>query len=126
MTGPGTNTYLVGSGELAVIDPGPELDEHLDTIERAAREAGGRIRWVLVTHHHPDHAPAARPLAERTGAGLLAHGHSEGVDPDRRVADRFVLEGPGFRLRAIHAPDTRPTTCAGCTRSVRFCSPATM
>ncbi|MGH9007275.1 MAG: MBL fold metallo-hydrolase [Acidimicrobiales bacterium] len=104
MTGPGTNTYLVGSDELAVIDPGPELDGHLDGIERAARAAGGRIRWVLVTHHHPDHAPAARPLADRTGAQYLAHGHPEGVDPDRKVGGGFVLEGPGFRLRAVHTP----------------------
>lgn len=104
MTGPGTNTYLVGSDELAVIDPGPELDGHLDGIERAARESGGRIRWVLVTHHHPDHAPAARPLADRTGAEYLAHGHAEAVDPDRKIGDGFALEGPGFGLRAVHTP----------------------
>jgi glyoxylase-like metal-dependent hydrolase (beta-lactamase superfamily II) len=104
MTGPGTNTYLVGSSELVVIDPGPPIEDHLQAIERAAAEVGGTIRWVTVTHHHLDHAPAARPLAERTGAALLAFRHPQGVEPDTEVGDGFVLRGPGFRLRALHTP----------------------
>lgn len=104
MTGPGTNTYLVGRREVVVIDPGPVLDGHLDVIERAVADAGGTIRWIAVTHHHRDHAPGAVPLAERTGAELLAFGHPEGVDPDRPVKEGFVLAGPDFRLRALHTP----------------------
>jgi glyoxylase-like metal-dependent hydrolase (beta-lactamase superfamily II) len=104
MTGPGTNTYLVGSSELVVIDPGPPIEGHLQAIERAAAEAGGTIRWVTVTHHHLDHAPAARPLAERTGAELLAFRHPQGVDPDTEVGEGFVLQAPGLRLRALHTP----------------------
>jgi glyoxylase-like metal-dependent hydrolase (beta-lactamase superfamily II) len=104
MTGPGTNTYLVGSSRLAVIDPGPVLDAHLDAIERVAAERGAVIGWIAVTHHHPDHAPGARALAERTGAPVVAYGHSEGVDPDVVAGDGSVIEGPGFTLRALHTP----------------------
>jgi glyoxylase-like metal-dependent hydrolase (beta-lactamase superfamily II) len=104
MTGPGTNTYLVGTEQLAVIDPGPNLEAHLDAIVDAAAGVGGTIRWIAVTHHHPDHAPGAPPLAARTGAEFLAHGHAEGVDPDRRVGEGSVLVAPDFSLRALHTP----------------------
>ena len=56
MTGPGTNTYLVGIDEIAVIDPGPDEPAHLDAI---AACGGDRIRWIVLTHTHPDHAPGA-------------------------------------------------------------------
>ena len=56
MTGPGTNTYLFGNKEIAVLDPGPIIDSHLQTIQELA---GAPIKWVLVTHTHPDHSPAA-------------------------------------------------------------------
>jgi len=57
MTGPGTNTYLLGDGgDVAVIDPGPAIDAH---VEAVLAEAGARIRWILVTHTHMDHSPAA-------------------------------------------------------------------
>lgn len=104
MTGPGTNTYLVGAREIVAIDPGPVIDGHLDAIESSVADAGGTVRWIAVTHHHPDHAPAAVELAERTGAEVIAFGHAKGVEPDRTVGDGFVLEGPDFHLRALHTP----------------------
>jgi glyoxylase-like metal-dependent hydrolase (beta-lactamase superfamily II) len=104
MTGPGTNTYLVGSERLAVIDPGPDLAEHLDAIERVVSMRGAAIGWILVTHHHPDHAPGAAVLAERTGAPLVAYGHEQGVHPDVAARDGFEVAGPGFVLRALHTP----------------------
>jgi glyoxylase-like metal-dependent hydrolase (beta-lactamase superfamily II) len=104
MTGPGTNTYLVGNRQIAVIDPGPIIDTHIDAIEHAATTAGGVIRWILVTHHHRDHAPAAAALVERTGAELIAFGHDEGVTPDRRAGEGFVLVAPDFALRGLHTP----------------------
>jgi len=65
----GTQTYLVGERELAVIDPGPDLPEHLDALEKAV---GGRpVVAVMCTHTHRDHSPAARPLAIRTGAPIV-------------------------------------------------------
>jgi glyoxylase-like metal-dependent hydrolase (beta-lactamase superfamily II) len=65
----GTQTYLIGADEVAVIDPGPDLPEHLDALERAI---GGRpVAAIMCTHTHRDHSPAARPLAERTGAQIV-------------------------------------------------------
>jgi len=104
MTGKGTNTYLVGSRDVIAIDPGPVIESHLDAIEEAVAAGGGTIRWIAVTHHHRDHAPAAPDLARRTGAELLAFGHAEGVDPDRKMGEADVLEGPDFVLRALHTP----------------------
>ena len=62
----GTGTYIVGRGEVAVIDPGPAMDEHLEAI--LAATAGERITHIVVTHHHLDHSPLAAPLKARTGA----------------------------------------------------------
>ncbi len=101
MTGPGTNSYLVGSGALAVIDPGPAHDGHLDALARAGE---GRIRWVLTTHTHPDHSPGAAGLKERTGAEVLGFAARDGFEPDRLLAEGSVLESAEFRLRALHTP----------------------
>ena len=116
MTFRGTNTYLLGETDLAVIDPGPESTAHLEAI-LAAVGPGQRISHVLVTHAHLDHAPLARPLAERCGAKVLAYGDAqagrsaamtqlaarglrdggEGIDhafrPDRCLADGEEIEG---------------------------------
>lgn len=104
MTGPGTNTYVVGGDVLAVIDPGPADEAHLDAIVRAATRRGGRIRWILATHTHPDHAPGAKPLAARTGATVLGWDSRDGFEPDRPLADGERVDGGGFVLRAIHTP----------------------
>jgi glyoxylase-like metal-dependent hydrolase (beta-lactamase superfamily II) len=65
----GTQTYLIGEGEVAVIDPGPDLPEHLGALEQAI--AGRAVAAIMCTHTHRDHSPAARPLAERTGAPIV-------------------------------------------------------
>ena len=104
MTGPGTNTYLVGSGEIAVIDPGPDDPAHLGTLLDAAISAGDRIRWVLVTHTHPDHAPGAARLAAASGAELVGFRAGPGFAPHVEAGDGFVLEAPTFRLRALATP----------------------
>jgi glyoxylase-like metal-dependent hydrolase (beta-lactamase superfamily II) len=104
MTGPGTNTYLVGAGEMAVVDPGPDDPQHLSGVEAAAASLGGTIRWVLVTHTHPDHAPGAAALAARTGAEVVGFGPNDGFMPDRAVGEGWTLEAPSFRLTALHTP----------------------
>jgi glyoxylase-like metal-dependent hydrolase (beta-lactamase superfamily II) len=101
MTGPGTNTYLVGQDEVAVIDPGPDDAAHLDAIAAAG---GGRIRWILCTHTHGDHSPGAAGLKERTGAEVLAFEDRDGLVCDRHLADGDAVEGTEFTLRAIHTP----------------------
>ena len=85
-TGPGTNTYLVGDRELAVIDPGPDDPVHVDRIVEAAGELNARIALILVTHHHSDHLPGADRLRRKTGAPLAAH---DGI----RGADRALVHG---------------------------------
>jgi glyoxylase-like metal-dependent hydrolase (beta-lactamase superfamily II) len=104
MTGPGTNTYLVGIDEIAVIDPGPGDDAHLDAI---AGCGGDRIRWILLTHTHEDHSPGAVGLKKRTGAEILAFDAGEGrgkVRLDGTLGDRSIIEATEFHLTALHTP----------------------
>jgi len=107
MTGPGTNTYLFGSEEVAVLDPGPIINSH---IERIQEVAGAPIRWVLVTHTHPDHSPGAAALADATGAELLGRRAPEGRHqdrtflPDREMSDGDELATDEFVLSAVPTP----------------------
>ena len=107
MTGPGTNTYLVGADELAVIDPGPDIDSHVEAILAAG---AGRIKWVLCTHTHMDHSPAAKRIKAATGATVMGRQAPQGTSQDLAFAPDRVLEhgevlkcGP-VSLRAIHTP----------------------
>jgi glyoxylase-like metal-dependent hydrolase (beta-lactamase superfamily II) len=107
MTGPGTNTYLFGSEEVAVLDPGPIIDSHLKVIQEIADVP---IRWVLVTHTHPDHSPAAVELARTTGAELLGRPPPDGQHqdmtfaPDRVLEDGDRLSVDGTEIEVIHTP----------------------
>ncbi len=111
----GTGTYIVGHGEVAVIDPGPLLHDHLQALLRALD--GERVTQILVTHTHADHSPLAAPLAEATGApvrGLAAVRTEDGVGleagddlafrPDAPVADGERFAGPGWTLEAVFTP----------------------
>ena len=107
MTGPGTNTYLFGENDIAVLDPGPAIAGHIDDI---IERAGARIRWVLVTHTHPDHSPGAKPLADATGAELLGRPAPRGRQqdrsfrPDRVLDDGDCLQTDEFVLEAVQTP----------------------
>ncbi len=107
MTGPGTNTYLLGVGRIAVLDPGPKIERH---IEEIVARAGAPIRWILVTHTHPDHSPGARLLKQETGAELVgmpppAGEHQDHTfSPDRRLGDGDVLDTDELRLDVVHTP----------------------
>ena len=89
----GTQTYFAGTDELAIIDPGPDIPEHLDALERAI--AGRRLVAIMCTHTHRDHSPAAGPLAQRIGAPIV------GCAP-------LALESVGPRLDAAFDGDYRP------------------
>ena len=101
MTGPGTNTYLVGIDEIVVIDPGPDDAGHLDAI---AGCGGDRIRWIVCTHTHPDHSPGAAGLKARTGAEVLAFDARDDLAVDATLRDGDGIEATEFVLRALHTP----------------------
>lgn len=109
-TGPGTNTYLVGIDEVAVIDPGPDDKGHVDAIVGASMKE--RVRWVLLTHTHPDHAPATARLVKATGAEIVAFAKKDkddsGIVPDRLVGDGDTIEGTEFGLDVFHTPGHAP------------------
>jgi len=113
----GTGTYVVGEGEVAVIDPGPDLAEHVEAL--LAGLSGERISHILVTHTHRDHSPAAAAVKAATGAPTYGFGpHAggrrgeaaveEGGDwdfaPDITVGDGEEIAGPGWRFEAVHTP----------------------
>jgi glyoxylase-like metal-dependent hydrolase (beta-lactamase superfamily II) len=106
MTGPGTNTYLVGIDEVAVIDPGPDDPGHIEAIIGASMRE--RVRWVMVTHHHADHSAGVARLVRETGAQVVAHGPPKRVEvdwaPDRRPSDGEVIEGTEWGLEVLHTP----------------------
>ncbi len=109
----GTGTYLLGEQSLAVIDPGPLLDSHLEALTRAI---GGRpVSHIFTTHTHADHSPLAHPLQALTGAKIIgraaprddASGETapeQAFRPDVEVADGQVVEGEGWTLEAIATP----------------------
>lgn len=108
MTGPGTNSYVIGSDRLALIDPGPESASHLAAMLEAVDQ---RLEWILCTHTHLDHSPGARALKEATGAELIGFGavpddgrQDTTFAPDRTLREGDVLECGAFRLRAVHTP----------------------
>ena len=107
MTGPGTNSYLVGERELALIDPGPAIDSHIEALLAAG---AGRIRWILCTHTHLDHSPAAAALKAATGASIIGRPAPRGTSQDQGFAPARVpghgerLELGGMSLRALHTP----------------------
>lgn len=101
MTLTGTNTYLVGRAEVAVIDPGPDLPEHVEAIINGLR-LRGKLAIALVTHHHDDHLPAARRLRERFGMPIAGHRDLPGVD--RPLDHGQALQLAGATLVSLHTP----------------------
>jgi glyoxylase-like metal-dependent hydrolase (beta-lactamase superfamily II) len=101
MRGPGTNTYLVGDGPLIVIDPGHEDAAHRSAVIAAIR--GRTVSAVAVTHHHGDHAPGARALADALGAPVVGYGHPT-FDVDVAAREGTVLDGGSCPLTAWHTP----------------------
>jgi glyoxylase-like metal-dependent hydrolase (beta-lactamase superfamily II) len=107
MTGPGTNAYLVGTQALALIDPGPAIESHIDALLQAV---GTRLRWILCTHTHLDHSPAAAAICAATRAQVIGKRppddgrHDPTFAPDRVMEDGERLQTPEFTLRAVHTP----------------------
>ena len=119
----GTNTYLIGSGEVAVIDPGPADEAHIAAIADAMR--GERLTHILITHSHRDHCDGALPLQARLGGEIVAYGPTgtargagtpglgdafvdSAFRPDRPVKDGDTVKGNGFALDVLHMPGHAP------------------
>jgi glyoxylase-like metal-dependent hydrolase (beta-lactamase superfamily II) len=114
----GTGVYIVGRGDVAVIDPGPDTPGHLNVLMRALE--GERVTHIFVTHRHMDHSPAAHPLAQRTGAKVYASkippkpsecddlrleaGDDDLFQPDIDVKDGERFSGPGWTIEAVATP----------------------
>jgi glyoxylase-like metal-dependent hydrolase (beta-lactamase superfamily II) len=114
----GTGVYIIGHGEVAIIDPGPDNAEHIEALLRAIE--GERVTHIFVTHRHMDHSPAAHPLAERTGAKVYASTippkpsdcdtlRLEASDdhyftPHLNVEDGQRFSGPGWTIEAVFTP----------------------
>ncbi|MFD1695153.1 MBL fold metallo-hydrolase [Roseibium aestuarii] len=117
----GTNTYLIGTGDVAILDPGPDNAEHLEALLAATK--GQRIAAILVSHTHMDHSPGARRLKAATGAPIIgcgphraaramAEGEVNAMDasadrdhaPDQELRDGDRFDGQGFTLTALETP----------------------
>ncbi len=134
----GTQTYIVGTGEVAVIDPGPDLADHVEAM--LAATAGERIAAILCTHTHRDHRPASRGLAAATGAPIVGCAPLAIDDdgpradaafdfdylPDRVLTDGERIAGADWALAAVRRRATRPTISASRWRRRGCCSPAIM
>jgi len=107
MTGAGTNTYLIGTDDVAVLDPGPAIPEH---IERVVEAGAGKITRLVCTHTHPDHSPAAAVIASRLGVPMIGaltaddQHQDRSFVPDEQLTDGSLIAGGDWQLRAIATP----------------------
>ncbi|MEP5567031.1 MAG: MBL fold metallo-hydrolase [Halioglobus sp.] len=107
MTGAGTNTYLLGDDKVAVLDPGPAIPSHIEAILEAG---GGKIKWIVCTHTHPDHSPAWKAIHEATGAQVIGASPADDMfqddtfKPSEELVHDEVLNTDEFTLRAVHTP----------------------
>jgi glyoxylase-like metal-dependent hydrolase (beta-lactamase superfamily II) len=114
----GTGTYIIGRGKVAVIDPGPMIDAHVEALMRALK--GETVTHILITHTHSDHSPAAAPLKKLTGAktyGYGPHGSGHkgedlkveedgdmGFVPDVEVRHGDIIQGEGWTVECVYTP----------------------
>ena len=114
----GTGVYIIGRGDVAVLDPGPVDPAHIEALDKALE--GERVSHVFVTHHHLDHSPLAKPLAARHGCQTYGYGPAQampedcevrmeagddrGFVPEVLIQDEQRFEGPGWTLEALHTP----------------------
>lgn len=108
MTGPGTNTYLVGTEDIVVIDPGPDDARHVQNI---ADVCDGKLKKIVVTHTHPDHSPGCRLLKKLTGAEVGGYpseiegpSHDSSFVLNQPLVENDIVSGTGFRIRCVHTP----------------------
>ena len=136
----GTGTYIIGTGEVAVIDPGPIDDAHLDAV-LAALQPDERVSHIIITHTHGDHSPASKPLQQRTGAPIygMTPAKTEAADGPQMEEDADDGSAPTMRWRMATSSKAATGRWRRCTRRAiwrrmsamrcrkkKRCSPATM
>lgn len=108
MTGPGTNSYLIGRNKLCLLDPGPKDDTQLESFIQAIGDAS--LLYILITHTHADHSPAAIKLQQATGAKLVGlpapqvAGHDKTFTPERQWQDGEIIDCDEYSLQLLHTP----------------------
>ena len=128
----GTGTYIIGEGNVAVVDPGPLDDDHIAAILKAVE--GETVTHILITHTHFDHSPGAAPLKQATGAKTYGYGphmgngggensleHSGDMDfmPDVKVSHGDIIEGDGWSVEALHTPGHTSNHICYCYREAK-------
>lgn len=114
----GTGVFIIGDKNVCVIDPGPATEKHEAALDKALE--GRKVTHIVVTHHHLDHSPLAKPLAEKHGCQVYGHSlHSKTCDdgdvvleagddlsfkPDVEIRDGHIIKGDGWTMQAIHTP----------------------
>lgn len=114
----GTNTYIIGTGNVAVIDPGPSNQDHIDALMEALK--GETVTHIFISHTHMDHSPGAEPLKAKTGAKICGYGpHGGGTkhtdvaqeiggdrifSPDIEVRNGDVFRGDNWTIECVHTP----------------------
>ena len=114
----GTGVFIIGTESVCVIDPGPTTPDHIAALDRALE--GRSVSHVLVTHHHADHSPLAKPLAEKYGCKVYGYslqtheahddtvqleaGHDLNFKPEVEIRDGHIIKGDGWTMETIHTP----------------------
>lgn len=129
MTFHGTNSYIIGKNNLAIIDPGPLIDAHLEALLKAIGDQP--LTHIFVSHTHKDHSPLAKVLQDRTGAKIYAEGPHRAArelnigeinplhessdlafQPDIQLKDGEIVDGGDWQIEAIHTPGHTANHCA--------------
>ena len=111
-TGQGTNTYLIGKDDITLIDPGPNISKHIETI---LEEGRGKIKRILVTHTHKDHSPAAIIISKELNVAMLgrlvdraSEWEDENIKPDTVLKHGDSIATDKYRLETLHTPGHDP------------------
>lgn len=107
-TGPGTNSYLIGTNDLTLVDPGPKIDNHIENLIELGE---GNIKRILVTHTHRDHSPAAKVLGQKLGVPLMGRllAKDDSLQdktflPDRVLEHGDLIQTEEYTIETIHTP----------------------
>ena len=115
----GTGTYIIGHGKVAIVDPGPDMQDHIDAVLRAVRAE--TVTHILVTHTHIDHVPATPALAKATGAKVYSYGPHPRPPGDEKPEEAGDLSfAPDIKLNVVTGSPYRVAADAALSNSFGF------